>query len=410
MTETKAKNRRRVCVFGGSFDPLHLAHIHMAEEALRQFALDEVMFMPTGTSYHKGHASASAEDRNAIILLAIEGRQDMSLSTLDQSRDGSTYTADTLTILRKEAPENEYFFLLGADSLMHIQNWERPEVIFDAATLIAVKRPGTDNGAFMAHAGHLKDTFGARIEFMDSVFEDISSSHIRELIWRCSRTRDEGVFDELSGLVTKKAARYIVEHGLYTDEDPWTAEEILDDLKDRLDERRFEHTLGVAKTAEKLASRWGEDEERARTAGLLHDCAKFLKGREYINRASMADIELNSTELENPGLIHAKLGAYYARERYNIRDEEIILAVRSHTTGRPDMCLLEEIIYVSDYIEPHRDAAEHLEKYRQTAYEDLQKTVMMIARDTLEYLKKKGAPVDPATEETYNWYMSRYGG
>ena len=401
---------RRVCIFGGSFDPIHLAHIHMAEAAAAQFSLDEVVFMPTGTSYHKGHASASAADRNAVIRLAIAGRPHLSMSTLDQSRGGDTYTAETLAIIRAKHPEDELFFLLGADSLMHMQSWYRPDEIFAACTIIVVQRPGTDPAECRKHAEELRKEFPqARIEFLESVFEDISSTRIRELAWAYTSTGNAEAFKALSELVTPEAAAYITEHRLYADQDAWTEAEILEDLKGKLSAERYEHTLGVADTAEALAEHYLLPAKQARMAGILHDCGKFLKGEEYIRRARMADIELNEAEISNPPLIHAKLGAYYAKERYHIRDEEILAAIRSHTTGHPDMTKLEEIVYVADYIEPHRDEAPNLDIYRKSAYENLGKTVMMIAGDVLEHLKRKGSTIDETTLDTWRWYSEMYG-
>lgn len=401
---------RRVCIFGGSFDPIHLAHIHMAEAAIEQFSLDDVVFMPTGTSYHKGHASASAEDRNAVIRLAIAGRPHMSISTLDQSRGGDTYTADTLAIIRAKHPDEEIYFLLGADSLMHMQSWYRPDMIFASAAIIVVQRPGVNPDECRAHAKELEKQFpAARILFLDSVFEDISSTRIRELAWMYVSTGKKSFLQELSALVTPEAADYIVSRRLYADEDAWTEAEILDDLKEKLSEERYAHTLGVADTAEALAENYGAPAKQARIAGVLHDCGKFLKGDEYIRRAQMADIELSEAELANSALIHAKLGAYYAKERYHIRDEDILSAIRSHTTGHPDMTLLEEIIYVADYIEPNRDEAPNLEVYRKSAYENLGKTVMMIANDVLEHLKRNGSTIDDLTRETWLWYREHYG-
>jgi len=105
-------------------------------------------------------------------------------------------------------------------------------------------------------------------------------------------------------------------------------------------------------------------------------------------------------------LIHAKLGAYYAKERYRVQDEDILNAVRFHTTGRPGMSLLECIIYIADYIEPGRCDAPHLTELRELAFQSLEDTIAWIAADTLEYLENKGSVIDDMSRKTCDYYQT----
>ena len=179
-------------------------------------------------------------------------------------------------------------------------------------------------------------------------------------------------------------------------------------IKKELDRDRYQHTLGVAYTAACLAMRYGEDLDKAYTAGLLHDCAKCIPTDEKFRLCDKYGIELSRFEKENPALIHAKLGAYIAENKYGISDDDILAAIRTHTTGEPEMSLLQKIIFTADYIEPRRDQAANLKEIRQLAFTDLDRAVEKILYDTLNYLgKKKDAPVDPMTKMTYEYYSSQ---
>ena len=180
--------------------------------------------------------------------------------------------------------------------------------------------------------------------------------------------------------------------------------EILESLKKHLDTKRYMHTIGVAYTATSLAMRYEIDIQKAELAGLLHDCAKYETDEWKLSRCEKYGIELNLWERKNPALIHAKLGAYYTEHRYGIEDEEIISAVRKHTTGSPDMTMLEKIIYVSDYIEPGRKMLLHLPQIRKMAFTDIDEAIYMIAGDTLNYLSADSENIDPMTEETFRYY------
>lgn len=175
-------------------------------------------------------------------------------------------------------------------------------------------------------------------------------------------------------------------------------------MEKTLDAKRFEHTLGVAYTAASLAMRYEEDVNRALTAGLLHDCAKCISNDKKIAICEKHNIPINDVERENPFLLHAKVGSYLAMKQFNIHDQDIINAILNHTTGRPGMSLLEKIVYVADYIEPGRKQAPNLQLIRKTAFRDLDKALIQILGDTLQYLKSSGIPIDTMTQKTYDFY------
>lgn len=175
-------------------------------------------------------------------------------------------------------------------------------------------------------------------------------------------------------------------------------------LKDCLSKSRYQHTLGVEFTAAAMAMKYGADIDRAELAGLLHDCAKCIDDEEKLYECKRYNVVITDVEKRNPFLIHSKLGAVYAKEKYGVDDEEILSAIRYHTTGKPDMTLLEKIIFIADYIEPARDKAKNLAEIRRVSFEDIDEAMYMILRDTLEYLEGGEGELDPTTKQTFMFY------
>ena len=179
---------------------------------------------------------------------------------------------------------------------------------------------------------------------------------------------------------------------------------IQDKLKIALDEPRFEHTLGVMYTAGCMAMAHGFDIEKAMLAGLLHDCAKCLTHEERLSLCEAHQVEVTPSEQENKALLHAKAGAILAKIEYDITDVDILHAIAVHTTGEPNMNMLDKIIYIADYIEPGRDKAPNLELVRSLAYQDLDACMAQILEDTLNYLNSRGGLIAPTTAEAHEFY------
>lgn len=176
-------------------------------------------------------------------------------------------------------------------------------------------------------------------------------------------------------------------------------------MEKNLDHRRFDHTMGVAYTASALAMCHQTDIDKAQIAGLLHDCAKCMSNEKRISICEKHDLPITDIERRNPFLLHAKVGCYIAEKKFHIHDEDILNAILNHTTGRPGMSQLEKIIYIADYIEPGRKQAPNLAKVRKLAFVDLDAALLKILRDTLDYLHSIDSPIDPMTQQTYDYYM-----
>ncbi len=177
-------------------------------------------------------------------------------------------------------------------------------------------------------------------------------------------------------------------------------------MKKKLDEYRYEHTLGVTYTSAALAMRHGADMDDALLAGLLHDCAKCYTDEKKLELCEKHGVVLTAVELENPALIHAKLGAALARDKYGM-DSGVCAAIETHTTGAPGMDVLQQIVFVADYIEPHRDHAQNLPEIRSLAFDDLDGACLRILSDTLGYLSGSPKSVDPMTRRTYEYYRKK---
>ena len=183
--------------------------------------------------------------------------------------------------------------------------------------------------------------------------------------------------------------------------------ELQDILREKQNGKRFIHTLGVQYTSACLAMCYGADVNKAQMAGLLHDCAKHMKPEKLLEISKKQGLKISKAQERNPFLLHGRVGAYLARIKYGIKDEEILGAIEWHTTGRPEMTLLEKIIFTADYIEPGRNQAPNLEILRQLSFTDLNQAVCMILEQTLDYLKSTPQDIDETTEITYSYYKAR---
>ncbi len=187
-------------------------------------------------------------------------------------------------------------------------------------------------------------------------------------------------------------------------------EKVQERLKSKLTAKRYIHTTGVRYTAAALAMRYGLSVEDASMAGVLHDCAKCFSDDELVRKCLKNNLECTETELRNGFLLHAKLGAYYAKKKYGIENEDIISAIRYHTTGKAGMKPLEAVVFTADYIEPGRKPLPHLEEVRRMAFVDIDEAVYQILDKTLGYLGEKaqtdnsGREIDVNTIEAFKYY------
>jgi nicotinate-nucleotide adenylyltransferase len=202
-------NVSRLGIFGGSFDPIHIGHLIVAEILAYRLELDHVLFLPAARPPHKpGHTLAPNADRLRMIELAIEGAPNFSVSEIDLNRPGPSYTSDTLAELREQVGHDAAFeFLMGMDSLSDFPRWYRPDQIAERARLGVARRPGVDVSARDIEI--LVPASQGRIDVVAVPLIDISSSDIRDRI----RTGQPYRFQVMPGV-----AEYIRSNGLYLNE------------------------------------------------------------------------------------------------------------------------------------------------------------------------------------------------
>ena len=386
---------KRVGIMGGTFDPVHLAHLRLAKCAYEQYDLDKVVFLPAGDPPHKTDRLVTpAYRRLEMLKLCIRDYPQFQISEYEIEKQGYSYTAETLEYLTQIYPEKEFYFIIGADSLFELDSWYAPERCLAKAVFLVGNRLGRDEEEIDRQIRYLTERYGGVIEKVDMPGMEISSSDIRELL---------GKGQDASHYLHPAVNEYIQQNHLYYQ---GPVENLTMTVKKRLPAGRFLHTLGVVETAQNLASKYGADVENAKVAALLHDIAKPLSVDELIDVCDKGGEPVTDDELAGIKVLHAKAGAIIARDEFHIENKEILDAIRYHTTGRPGMSLLEKIIFIADFIEPGRSKAPNLDRIRKEAGLDLNRCVCMIARDTLQYLRESGAHVDSRTEDTYEYYKS----
>lgn len=185
-----------------------------------------------------------------------------------------------------------------------------------------------------------------------------------------------------------------------------TIEQMTEKLRNTLEEKRFNHSINVMEEAVRIAKHYGADVEKARIAGLLHDCAKNYPKEELYAMCDKFGIHLNETAKKEAGLIHGFVGAYLLKDEYGIDDEEIFDAVYYHTIGKPDMPLLTKIIFIADCTEPSRKA-DWVDDIRNNVCVDIDKALIIQLDNTIKSVLKKGTLLHTNTVDTRNFYIEQ---
>jgi len=198
---------RKIGIMGGTFSPIHIGHLMLAEYALDTEHLDEIWFIPTGRSYLKANVDMpSALERYEMTCLAVAGNPRMKCLDLEIRREGNTYTCDTLVELRKGYPDYHFHFIFGADCLFTIENWRNPGQIFENCTIIAAVRGDTPLTEMTGKKEELEEKYNADIHLLPFMQLEISSTLVRERLKKQQSIRY---------LVPDDVIAYIKEKGLY---------------------------------------------------------------------------------------------------------------------------------------------------------------------------------------------------
>lgn len=369
-----------IAIFGGSFNPVHSDHIKIAKTLVDELKLDKLYIMPTFIAPHKQDAEVVlGEHRLNMLKLAFKNEAKIEVSDYELKKGGISYTYETVEHFYSELKPKNLYFVVGSDMLDNFPTWKSPERILQFCTLVAVERR---NGEYDDNNSIAKiEALYGKTPLKLSVYgETVSSTQIR-------------VYTKLGlpleNLVSSEVENYIKSNNLYV------GDRFYNYIKSKLPKKRKLHVAGVILTAMSLSKRLGEDAVRAELSALLHDVAKYENPDDFKNFALAKDTPKD--------IVHQYLGEHIAREVLGVDDEAVLSAIKYHTTGRPNMPLLEKIIYVADIIEPSRKFL-GVDDLREEIKKDFFVGFRVCLEEIVEFLLKNGQAVYPLTIEALNYY------
>lgn len=375
----------KIGVFGGTFNPPHNGHVRLAKAAADELKLDKLLVIPSCIPPHKIAAKlADGQERLEMCRLAFGCDPRFEVSPMELERGSKSYTVETLRELKALYPDSELYFIVGSDMLESFDKWYLWQEILSLSVLCAASRE-EGYSPDLSRFGKLAE----RIKIITLDPLEVSSTQIRNSAGEVSPE-----------LLDPKVAAYIREHGLYDD----GLNRYRELLRGKLNPRRLFHSECVSECAGVLAERYGASVEKARLAGLLHDVMKNAPANEQL--ALMPDI--TPLELLNTKVWHQISGEAFLRQNGIVTDEEILGAVRWHTTGKAGMTLLEKIIYVADFISADRDYKD-VEVVRRLAYISLEHAILYTSRYTVNKMVSQDLLLHPATVECYNDMLMHFG-
>ena len=382
----------RIGIYGGTFNPPHIGHVQAAKQAVELLGLSKLLMIPDRIAPHKELPpnSPSGEQRLEMLRIAAADRAGIEVSDIELSREGVSYTWETVEALRAVYPDAELVLLMGTDMFLSFRTWKNPDRIMNNATLgVFCRGEKGEKAAIEAQKAEM-ESGGAKVELVRNEVLPISSTQLRRLL----------AFQCADDFLPAGVGEYIRENGLYDVNADWKnlpMEELEQVVIRLLNPNRVRHVLGCRDTAVELARRWGADETDAARAGILHDITKALDGPLQLTLCRAYDKILGDFSIKYPKTLHALTGSLVA-ERIFGENEAVVSAIESHTTGKADMNLLETIIYVADYMEPNRDFP-GVEKLRELAFTDIRAALKLGLEMTLEHLKRQGSEVSPESRE-----------
>ena len=365
-------------IFGGSFDPLTKAHYDMGEKLSRRF--DEVIVVPAYVSPFKiGEMELTGDERLELVRRGFSGLKNVVVSDAELKAEGTSYSY--ITAERFSGEGIDLYFAIGSDGLGTLGNWSHPEVLARLVTFYVVERP---------YFPIKEDELAAarkiyRVEVCPERGEEGSSSLLKVAV----------AFGKEREVVPGFVADYIDKRGLYRDYRFITDRYAEFGMK----KSRVEHVYRVAKAAIILAKKNGANVNKTIVASLLHDITKYAD-EEMLNRYGVRSDE--KTLAFPPQVRHQRTGAAIAKAAFGITDPDILSAIETHTTGEANMNVYQKIVFAADYIEDGR-SFDGIEKIRALTYNDLDRGVIAILENTINYLEKSGEPIAPETAKALSF-------
>lgn len=364
----------KTVIFGGTFDPLHNAHLQILEKAQNDYGFDRVVLLPSNRPPHKCGAQ-DAQAQLSMLNHACLHRPTWGVDCYEYQSTTVHYTSDTVKALKKIY--GEFTFLMGGDSMIDFHTWHQPQTIVQEVPLLVACR--RDIKAVQEAADEYIAKHHAKIEIMQYE-NDISSSCIRAM---CELSMD------IDGMVPPFVQTVIKEKKLYRKH-----ARFVEIVKGKVNPQRFQHICRTVLCGVKLNEKIKLSFDDVFLACLLHDVTKD-------DKESVYDFLLPCDCLDSP-VRHAFSGAYFVRELG--LGENIANAVYSHCTGMPDMDDLQKLVYLADLIEEGHEFA-GIEELRRLSFFDFNTGFLAALKHQYEYLKNGTNNIYPLTIKTYNYYF-----
>lgn len=387
-------------IYGGAFNPPHVGHIRAAAYGAEALGLNKVLLIPTNISPHKASPrnTATPAQRLRMLEIAAEGNEALQVSNIEVARGGQSYTFETVLQLQKENPDTRLVLFMGTDMFLSFLNWKNPQIILENADIGVFYRGDRNEEEQIAKQAELLRTMGGVVHLIENPVTQISSTVLRSLL----------VFGSAGDYLPAGVEDYVRKEGLYGTKESYknlSLQELEECLPAFIKPERMAHVLGCRDMALELAKRWGADPEKAQRAALLHDITKALDGSPQLTLCRGLGILLDDFSINHPKTLHAFTGSLVA-ERIFGEKSDVVQAIASHTTGKPGMNTLEQIIYIADMMEMTRTYP-GVGKLRSLAFSDLEAAVKMGISNTIEILKARGEDIHPDGQATLEWFNER---
>lgn len=373
----------KTIVFGGSFDPVHVEHTNILKAAVRELCADKVIVVPTKNPPHKSASKTPFSDRAEMARIAFSKvSANVIVDDIENRNDGVNYSSDNLPVLEKKY--GKFVYVIGGDSLLALESWHEPEFIVRNFEIAVFDREGYQSAK--DKAAELNEKWNGKIRILEYVGKEVDSHTIRD---RLMLKADVSGLDENVG-------RYIKSRNLYSE-----FFLCVDKAATYLDAKRLVHSKNTALVALSLNRNFCPkiDEDKVLLAGLLHDVGKMYDKTELPKNVKNA---IPSDSIGTP-VQHQFVSAEIVKNDFHISDEDVLNAIRFHTTGRENMSQFEKLIYVSDLISYERNF-QGVESLRKAVYNDFEKGFITCLTYSRDYVVETGRAVYPLTDKAINFY------
>lgn len=357
--------------FGGAFDPFHNEHRAIVEGAQKETKADRVVIFPSNFPPHKESLASPFEIRSEMACEATKDLPYVIVDPIEKERNTINYSYEVIPLLKRKYPSDEYYFLIGGDSIAHFFEWKHPEIIAEEIKLLVAGR--ADIPGLYEAVERARKELSADIAVLHVEGKSVSSSVIK--------ARAELGLPQTD--VCEGVRRIIEKNGLYV-----SYASVVNKLKENIPQKTFEHVSRTVLYALKLNTSLNLPYKKVFLSALLHDCAKHIK-----------------TEIEGvpAPVTHQYTGADVARTQYGVDDADVISAICCHTTGKPDMNSLEKLIFCADVLEEGRDYP-GVEGLRRIIESDFEKGFRACVKSCYDHLLTGGGSFDLLTKACAVYY------